>query len=81
MLSIFFHILVGPLHILFAEICLLNSLSIFLKYLFLGLCPVVVVALGIFSWGMWEAWPPALEAQSLSHWTTRKIPILWPFLI
>ena len=51
------------------------------KYLFPWLCPVLVMALGIFSWGMWEPWPPALEAQNRSHWTARKVPILWPFLI
>ena len=51
----------------------------FKKYLFPWLCPVLFMALGIFSWGMWEPWPPALEAQNHSHWTTRKVPILWPF--
>ena len=48
---------------------------------------IFVVAYGIFSCSMWDLvlWPgiklrtPALEVQSLSHWTTRKVPdlLLW----
>ena len=45
---------------------------------------IFVVAYGIFSCSMWDLvlWPgiklrtPALEVQSLSHWTTRKVPDL-----
>ena len=51
-------------------------------YLFIWLLLVLVVACGIFSCGMWdlvpwpgiEPGPPALGAQSLSHWTTREVP-------
>ena len=72
------------------------SLKIRLLYLkkiilsfFIWLCRVLVVAHGIFSWGMrtlsysmWDLvpWPgigpgpPALRAQNLSHWTTREVP-------
>ena len=55
---------------------------LFLKYLFIWLCHVLVAAHGIFSCGMWdlvpwpgiEPWAPALGAWSLSHWTTRDVP-------
>ena len=52
--------------------------------------PIFIVACGMFQWQhaestscyMWnlvpqagiEPRPPALEAQSLSHWTTREVP-------
>ena len=60
-------------------------------YLCIWLHGVVVVACRIFSCSMWtlrcgmwdlvpwpgiKSVPPALEAQSLSHWTTREGPIL-----
>ena len=43
---------------------------------------LLVVACAIFTCGMWDQVPcpgmepgsPALEAWSLSHWTTRKVP-------
>ena len=57
------------------------------SYLFICLCQVLIVAHGIFCLccGMWDLvpWPgiklrpPALRAQSLSHWTTRKVPGPW----
>ena len=51
------------------------------KKLFIWLCQVLVVAYGIFSCSMWdlvlwpgtEPMPPASGAQSLSHWTPRKV--------
>ena len=53
-------------------------------YLFIWLCQVLVEAFGIFSCVLWdpiprpgtESRPPALGAQSLSHWTTRQVPPL-----
>ena len=43
---------------------------------------IFIVACKIFSCSLWdlvllpgiEPWPPALGAQSLSHWTTREVP-------
>ena len=51
------------------------------NYLFIWLCQVLGVAYGIFSGSMWdlalwpgiEPMPPASGAQSLSHWTPRKV--------
>ena len=51
------------------------------KDLFIWMCWVLVAACRIFSCSMWDLvlWPginpgpPALGAQSLSHWTTRKV--------
>ena len=58
-------------------------------YLFIWWHWVLVVAWGIFSYGLWtpgsgmwnlvpRPWiqpePPALGTQSLSHWTTREVP-------
>ena len=53
-------------------------------YLFIWLCWVLVVTLGIFSCSTWDLvpWPgikprsPASEAQSPSHWITREGPQL-----
>ena len=53
----------------------------FLNYLFIWLCWVLVAACRTFSCSMWDLvpWPgiklgpPALGAQSLSHWTTREV--------
>ena len=53
-----------------------------------GMRIFLVVARGVFSCGMWDLvpWPgieprpPALETQSLSHWTTREVSMSW-FLI
>ena len=44
---------------------------------------VLVASCGIFNWGMWdlipqpgmELGPPALGVRSLSHWTTREVPL------
>ena len=51
-------------------------------YLFIWLHLVLVEAMWILTCGMWDlvAWPemeprpPALGAQTLSHWTTREVP-------
>ena len=67
----------------------------FKRNLFIWLCWVLVVARGIFSCGLqtlsclrWDLvpWPgseprpPALAAQSLSHWSTREVsPVLFLF--
>ena len=53
-------------------------------YLFTWLYQVLVLAFGIFSCSMWnlvpwpgiEPRPPALGARNLTHWTTRKVPML-----
>ena len=55
----------------------------FFNYLFIWLIQVLVAALGIFDlcrgvkdlvpWPGIKSGPPALEAWSLSHWTTRKV--------
>ena len=55
-------------------------------YLFSWLCYVLVVAFRIFSCGMWDLvprpgnkpGPPAFGVRSLSHWTTREVPLLFP---
>ena len=68
------------------------NLLVFLKkyfYLFIWLCWVLVVAHKIFdlccdTWSKWDLVPrpgikprpPALGACTLSHWTTRKFPLL-----
>ena len=57
----------------FALIFWLDRISVFFKNIYL-------VVLGL-SWGMWylvpwpgiESGPPALGAQSFSHWTTREV--------
>ena len=59
----------------------------FLINLFIWLCYVLVVALGNFSCSMWglvpcsgiEHRPTALEAWSLSHWTTKEVPFIRVF--
>ena len=51
--------------------------------IFIWVCQDLVEALGIFSFCMWnlvpwprvELWPCALRAWSLSHWTTREVPL------
>ena len=56
---------------------------IIIYYLLIWLCWVLVAAWEIFSSEMWDLvpWPgieprpPALGAQSLSHWTTREVPV------
>ena len=63
--------------------------------LFIWLPWVLAVAWGIFSYGLWtlssgmwdlaprpwvQSEPPALGAQSLSHWTTREVPQSSPFI-
>ena len=53
-------------------------------YLFIWLHCVLVTAHGIFRCSMWDlgpqpgvkSRPPALAAQSLSHWTTREVSLL-----
>ena len=53
-------------------------------YLFIWLCWVLVAACRLFSCNIWdlvpwpriEPGPPALGAQSLSHWTTTEVPII-----
>ena len=61
-----------------------STLLFFKKIFIIWLCWVLILALRIFSCGIWDLvpWPesveprpPALEAQSLSHWTTRKVPV------
>ena len=52
---------------------------------FHSLHQVFIAACGLFSWGLWdlvpwrgmETRPPAFEVQSLSHWTTREVPVIW----
>ena len=47
-----------------------------LKYLFIWLQWVLVMAHGMFSCGMWDRTrSPAMGAQSLSHWTTTKVSV------
>ena len=56
-------------------------------YLFIWLCWVLVVALENFSCSVWglvpysgiEHRPHALEAWSLSHWTTEEVPFIRVF--
>ena len=70
-----------------AELCGIRrfcsfAVMIFKIFTYLFGCQVLVVACRIFSWGMWHLVPwsgiklrsPALEARSLSHWTTTKAP-------
>ena len=60
---------------------LLHSPNLKKKKLFIWTCWVLVAACRIFSCSMWDLvlcpginpGPPALGAQSLSHWTTRKV--------
>ena len=78
------------------EILLNYPFKNFFIYIFVWLCWVLVVPHKIFScgmrplcWGMWNLvpWPsiksrtPALGAQSLSQWTTRKVPIPVPYYL
>ena len=55
----------------------IGSISFFFMYL----CMYLVAALH----GLWdgplglESVPPALEAQSLNHWTAREVPEVSPF--
>ena len=59
-------------------------LSIWLHWVLIVAHRIFVAACGTFSWGMWDLvlWPgieprpPALGAQSLSHWTAREVPSL-----
>ena len=52
-------------------------------YLFIWLLWILVVACGLFSCGVWDLVPClgikpeplALGARSLSHWTTRQVPV------
>ena len=74
--------------VLTASVLSFLSFSFFLIFIWLCLALVaayrvfVVAAFRIFSCGMWDLvhWPGvelrslALEAQSLSHWTTREVP-------
>ena len=46
---------------------------LFIFWLYLTACRILVPQSGI------ELEPPALEVQSLNHWTIRKIPICWYF--
>ena len=69
-------------------------LFIWLCWVLVETCGIFVVACGILSWGMWAlscgVWdivpwpgikpgPPALGAWSLSHWTTREVPVDEPW--
>ena len=78
------------------EILLNYPFKTFFIYIFAWLCWVLVVPRKIFSCGMrplccgmWNLvpWPgiksrpPALGAQSLSQWTTRKVPIPVPYYL
>ena len=57
-------------------------------YWLIWLCQVIIVACGIFShsmsdlvsWPGTEPVPPALWAWSLSHWTTREVPVSLTYL-
>ena len=64
---------------------MLSDATTFLKKIYLftyWLCPILVVAHGIFSCGMWDLVPPpgieprlpALGMQSRSHWTSSEVP-------
>ena len=79
------------LYLSFLDMCL----TLLRKKLFIWLHWVPVVVLRIFSCGIqilicstwdlvlcpvFEPWPPALGAQSLSHWITREISSLTTFL-
>ena len=63
----------------------LDSFLFFFFLTFIWLHQVLVVALRIFSGGMWDivSWPgieprsPTLGAQSLNHWTTKEVLRLW----
>ena len=64
--------------------CKIISLKNLKKYLFIYLAAqVLVAAYGVFSCSMWDLvpWPefepraPALQVQSLSHWTIREISL------
>ena len=69
----------NPLHEISCSVFILVARS---RTIRATLWQVSVVARGIFSCGMWDlvpwsgikAGPPALGAQSLSHWTTREVP-------
>ena len=62
-------------------------LFIWLHQVLVAACGIFLATCGIFNCGMWtlmqdlvpwpgiEPWPPALGAQSLSHWITREVPI------
>ena len=65
--------------------CLLFLKKYFYYCLFIWLCWVLVVACWVFSCSMWnlvpwpgiEPGPSAMEAQSLSHWPTREVTVLF----
>ena len=52
------------------------------RYFLVWFLKIIYLAVPDFSCSMWdlvlclgiEPWPPALGAQSLSHWTTREVP-------
>ena len=77
------HLLESVVYLLPSEIHLCRLFFFFNIYLFIWQYWVLVVACRIFSCSMWALlpWPglrpspPALEAQSLSHWTTREVPV------
>ena len=54
------------------------------RQFFVAACVIFSCGMRTFSWGMWnlvpwpgmEPGPPALGAQSLSHWTTREVPVV-----
>ena len=76
------HIYWSRIYIFFFWVLFIFFFNIFSKiYLFiwlywlLGACKPLVVACGILvPWLGIEPGPPALGAQSLSHWTTRGVP-------
>ena len=85
-------VLLPPFFEYFINTQILNYLFV---YLFIWLYQVLVTARKIFSCGLWilnysmwnlvsltgvEPWPPALGAWSLSHWTSREVPVASIFL-
>ena len=52
------------------------TLFMFLNLLFWLSCGVSRI---LFPWPGIKPVPPAVEAQSLNHWTTRKVPSYFPF--
>ena len=62
----------------------IRSCFIIIIYLFIWLCWILIPAHSIFSCGIWnlvpwpgiEPGPPTFGTQSLSHWTTREVPVV-----
>ena len=73
--------------ILIPKILVIFLAFIFILYLFIWVHWVLAAACRSFSWSMWDLvyWPeikpgpPALGVQSLTHWTTREVPLAFGF--